>query len=73
MLPRGDSESGMVGALQFLQTSQKKSRLVIVRSIRHFLSTRSVDRSKFSAIIADPGFRDLCPGRGSADPYVSQT
>ena len=52
------------GELQFLQTSQKKFRLVRVRLKDHFLLTRSLIAA---------GFRDLCPGRGSADPYVSQT
>jgi hypothetical protein len=51
--------------LQFLQTSQKNFRLVEQRLKVHL----STDAIEFIAT----GFRDLCPGRGSADPYVSQT
>jgi hypothetical protein len=51
--------------LQFLQTSQKNFRLVELRLEVH-LSADAIE------LIAT-GFRDLCPGRGSADPYVSQT
>ena len=51
--------------LQFLQTSQKNFRLVELRLKVHLLA----DAIELIAT----GFRDLCPGRGSADPYVSQT
>jgi hypothetical protein len=58
--------------LQFLQTSQKKFRVVVERSMLH-VATCVVAHSVSVGASADVGFRDLCPERGSADPYVSQT
>jgi len=55
-----------------LQTSQKKFPVVVACRMLH--GKHALRRNEFlSALTAGIGFRDLCPGKGSADPYVSQT
>jgi hypothetical protein len=76
-LPRtgaGDSKIRWV-SIADIRYSRLPSVAVFADEPEEIPAGEAEPESPFSwhAMIIAAGFRDLCPGRGSADPYVSQT